>query len=203
MFKAGQLELQSTAWVQKNTNDRPSFRARTRGTFSGPRKYQVFALPKGLLFLELRNKLGSDGDTAKRAIMAGAVLGGLVGAAMGAALAGAASGPAEGEESFEMSGEAELLELARSRKRSFVAKFEEIQTISIDAPGSLGRMFADNTLAGWITLRDSCLGKVKLEIHAQPEMAVAVDALPRRLGNRVRVNVEFDEGKMRFVPRKG
>ena len=203
MFNSGQLELQSTKWVQRNTSDRPSFKAKISRGFSGSRRYQVFALPKGLLFLEVRNKMGNAGSTATSAIVAGAVVGGALGAMMGAALASAAAGPAEGEEGFEMCGEAELLELARARKRSFVSKFDEIQSVSIDAPGTLGRMFADSTLVGWVTLRDCCLGKITMEIHDPPEMSVAIDALPRRLGNRVRVNVEFDQGKMRFVPRRG
>ena len=62
-------------------------------------------------------------------------------------------------------------------------------------------MFADSTLAGWIALRDRTLGKITLEIHEQPALAVAVETLPRRLGERVHLNVEFDQQAMRFVPR--
>jgi len=200
MYAAGQLELQSTTWMQRNTSDRPSFRAVVRRTFSKG-QYQVFALPRGLLFLERRSITDSVGNGPSGAVVAGAVLGGAVGAMIGAAIASSASSSSERDENLDICDEETLIELARSRRKSFVAKLDEIISVSIDAPGSLGRMFADSSLAGWITLRDRCLGKVTLEIHEQPAMAVAVETLPRRLGERVQINVEFDQQKLRFVPR--
>jgi hypothetical protein len=193
------VELRSTAWLDNNTADRPSFAASICGTFSGPQPFQVFAMERGLLFLELRNKPGSGGSVSTNAVVAGAVLGGAIGAVIGGMLTSKAGRPAEPEQGFSLLSEDELIELARSRKRSFVAKYDEIQSVSIDAPGSLGRMVADRNLAGRITLRDSTLGKVKMEILNQMAMSVAVEALPRRLGDRVRVNVELDPRTARFV----
>ena len=62
-------------------------------------------------------------------------------------------------------------------------------------------MFNDSSLAGWVTIRDHVLGKVKMEIRDQAAMSVAVDCLPRRFGERVLVNVEFDRQRTLFVPR--
>lgn len=202
MYTSGQMALQSTAWLQKNTADRPSFKAVIRRAFSKT-QYQAFALPRGLLFLE-RRSIRQGGDCAPTgAIVAGAILRGALGAVIGAAMSTSAppSSASVRDENLDVCPEETLIELARARKKSFVAKLDEIISLSIDAPSSFGRMFADSTLAGWITLRDKGLGKVTLEIHEQPAMAVAVETLPRRFGERVHINVEFDQQAMRFVPR--
>jgi hypothetical protein len=85
--------------------------------------------------------------------MVGTVLGGLMGACIGAAIAGSAS-PTNNHENFELCSEEELFEMAKKRKRSFVAKHDDILSVSIDAPGGWSKMFADSTLAGWIIIRD-------------------------------------------------
>jgi hypothetical protein len=134
-------------------------------------------------------------------MVAGAVMGGMVGAIIGAAIANSMVTTSVREENLDVCPEETLIELARARKKSFVAKLDEIISLTIDAPSSFGRLFADSTLAGWITLRDKCLGKITLEIHDQPALAIAVENLPRRLGERVHINVELDQQALRFVPR--
>jgi len=104
-------------------------------------------------------------------------------------------------ESFDLCSEEELFQLAKERRRSFVSKTDEILSVSIDAPGSFGRLFANSSLAGWITLRDRKLGKVAMDIHDQAAMSVAVDVLPRRLGERAFVNIELDRQTMKFRPK--
>jgi len=191
--------MKSAAWLQGHSGDRPSFQATVCRTFS-TRPYQVFAMPQGLLFLEVRNKPG----VAKEANTGAIVLGGVLGGALGAGIAHAmTSGPSDSgkAENFELCSEDELFQIAKERKRSFVSKLDEIQSITIDAPSGLSRMFADSTLAGWITLRDRKLGKVSMEIHDQASMQIAVDALPRRLKERVFVNVEFDHQTTKFRPK--
>ncbi len=158
-------------------------------------------MPQGLLFLERRDKPGAGGEPNNNAIVLGAVLGGMAGACIAHAIT-SNSAPAEAETGLETLREEELFELARTRKKSFVSKIEEIVSISIDAPGSWGRMFNDSSLAGWVTVQDRTLGKVKMEIRDQASMSVAVDSLPRRFGDRVFVNVEFDRGRTLFVPRR-
>jgi hypothetical protein len=197
----GQVELQSLTWLQKNAADRPSFEAVLRRGLGGPRPFRVFALPNGLLFLELKQKAGSGGGGPSNVVVAGAVLGGAVGAVIGGIIAGSmSSDEAQTESGFDYYDEDRLIELARTRKRSFVAKYDEIRSVSIDAPGGFGRLFADRKLVGWITLRDQVLGKVAMELRDPSDMSVAVDALPRRLGDRVAVNVRLDAQKARFVP---
>jgi hypothetical protein len=200
MYNSGQMQLSSMSWLNNSASDRPSFQALIPGTFSS-RRYQVFSMPQGLLFLERRDKVTAGGEPNNNAIMLGAVLGGMAGACIAHAIT-SNSAAAEAETGLETLREEELFELARTRNKSFVAKFDEIQSISIDAPSSWGRMFSDSSLAGWVSLRDRSLGKVKLEVRDQASLSVAVDCLPRRFGERVFVNVEFDRGRTLFIPRR-
>jgi hypothetical protein len=199
MYNAGQLQLQSANWLNSHTGDRPSFHATVARTFSS-RTYHVFAMPQGLLFLRSKRtgRGGSSDEEQQRAMMMGWMLGGVIGAAIGSAIANSGS-PADAHENFDLCSEDELFELAKKRKTSFVAKNDEIQSVSIDAPRGIGRLFADSTLAGVITVRDSRLGKLKLEVHDQAALSVAVDALPRRFEGRCFVNVELDRNTAKFV----
>jgi len=199
MYNAGQMQLQSANWMNSHTADRPSFHAKVCRMFSVTRTYQVFAMPQGLLFLESKSQGGGPSDdTQQRAVMVGAVLGGMMGACIGAAIAGSGS-PTHNRENFELCSEEELFEMAQKRKRSFVSKNDEIVSVSIDAPRGWSRMFADSSLAGWIVIRDRRLGKLTLEVHDQAALSVAIDALPRRFGDRAFVNVELDRNTAKFV----
>ena len=200
MYNAGQMQLQSANWLNGHTADRPSFHAKVCRTFS-TRTFQVFAMPQGLLFLESRGKATGDGasdESQQKAMVVGAVLGGALGACLGAAIAGAGSG-GQTQENFDLCGEEELFDLAKRRKRSFVAKNDEILAVSIDAPRGFGKLFADSSLAGTIVVRDRRLGKLTLEVHDQAALSVAVDALPRRFADRCFVNVALDRNTAKFV----
>jgi hypothetical protein len=199
-FQGAQQELQSTRMLSQRSGDRPSFQADIdRGLFRSGH-FQVFAMPQGLLCLELRHKnygnLGvGNGDSA---------FGGLMGA-MAAAKDAERYGSApedRWEAGFELAGEEQLLELARTRRKSFVCKLDEIRSISIDAPGLFSRMFGDGRLAGLIKVRDQSVGKFTMEIRDPSAMSVAVDALPRRFGDRVQVHVAFDSERRRFVAKR-
>src|SRR5262245_12742612 len=186
----GQQQMKSSAWLQGHAGDRPSFQATVVKTFSA-KPFQVFAMPQGLLLLELKNKPGSAGSGNNGAIVAGAVLGGALGACLAGALTANANETAR-LENFDMCSEEELFQLVSERRRSFVIKSEDVQSVLIEAPSGLGSMFAKSSLAGYITIRAHKPSKVSLEIHDQAAMSVAVDALPRRFAERCIVNVEFD-----------
>jgi len=197
MYTPGQMQLQSVGLLNGHAGDRPSFRATVCRTFSA-RPYQVFAMEQGLLFLERRDKPGRAKNNTN-ALVVGAVLGGAIGACVASALVSGAD--SEAETGLESLREEDLFELARSRKRSFVARQDEILSISIDAAGVWTQLLGGGSLAGCITLRDRKLGKVSLEIQDQGDLSVAVDTLPRRFGERVFVNVEFDRQRTAFVAR--
>src|SRR6187399_601741 len=100
MYTSGQLELQSTTWLQKSVSDRPSFRAVVRRTFSKTH-YQAFALPRGILFLERRDITESSAGGGSGAVVAGAVMGGMVGAMIGAAIAKSMASTSVREENLD------------------------------------------------------------------------------------------------------
>src|SRR5690349_1678031 len=199
MYQAGQMQMQSAAWLQSHGGDRPSFQATVSRTFSN-RQYQVFAMSQGLLFLELRSKGGSPGNPNTAAVVMGGVMGGAIGACIAGALT-SQGGEASKMENFDLCSEEELFELAKQRRKSFVSKNDEIQSVTIEAPSSFGRLFANSSLAGWITLRDRKLGKISMEIYDQASMSVAVDVMPRRFRERSFVNVELDRQTAKFKPK--
>jgi hypothetical protein len=198
MYKAGQVQLQSTGWMQKHTGDRPSFDAVIcRSIFSGSRRYRVFAMARGLLFLPLEDHPATKAPPC-----------------MGTGLAGAARTleyaqewyarqpvPPECQADFDIKSDEEILKLAGERRQSFVAKQEEITRLSIDPPGAIARLLG-TSVAGLITLRDRTLGKVTMEVREQLALTVAVESLPKRLGERAVVNVQWDEPARKFVPRR-
>lgn len=193
MYAGGQVEMQSNRWMQGHTADRPSFNVLLCRGFGGARRFQVFAMTKGLLCLDKGPpRSGGDGDGANKAVVAGAVLGGAMGAIIGAAIASNMSVDCGGEPRYDLCSEEELLELAAARKKSFVAFYDQITSVSLDMPGAFAKMFGDSRTIGWITLREKTLGKVALEVRDASEMSVAIDSLPRRLGPRVQINLQLD-----------
>lgn len=158
MYKSDQVQLQSTGWMQKHTGDRPSFDAVIcRSIFSGSRRYRVFAMARGLLFLPLEDHPATKAPPC-----------------MGTGLAGAARTleyaqewyarqpvPPECQADFDIKSDEEILKLAGERRQSFVAKQEEITRLSIDPPGAIARLLG-TSVAGLITLRDRTLGKVTM-----------------------------------------
>jgi hypothetical protein len=185
--------------MQGNTSDRPSFSVLiSRGL--GERRFQVFAMTKGLLCLDKGPaKSGGIGDAGNRAVLTGAVLGGAIGAMVGAAIASNMPGSAGREERYDLCDEDELLDLAAARKKSFCAFYDKITGVSLDAPGFWGRNFGDGRTVGWITLRETSLGKVTMEVRDASVMSVAIDSLPRRLGARAQVNLQLDPRTRTFV----
>jgi hypothetical protein len=197
---SAQVEMQSVALLERHKADRPSFEVLRRNLLTGNRAFRVFAMPSGLLFLEVRTKPGTGHSGAPKAAIIGGVLGGAVGAVIGGIIDSNSAPTPERETGFDMLDEDQLIDLARRRKRSFVSKYDEIKSVALDAPGGLGRLLGERSLAGWLSLHDKVLGKLTVEFRDPAEMAVAVDSLPRRLGDRLRMNVKLDEASARFVP---
>jgi len=193
MYNSGQMEMQSDRWMRGNTGDRPSFNVLLSRGFGRERRFQVFAMTKGLLGLDKGLPKGAC-EGPNGAVVAGAVMGGVVGAMLAHAVTSNSSSGSNygGEERYDLCSEEELLELAASRKKSFVAFYDDIQSISLDAPGMWCQMFGDRRTMGWITLREKSLGKIAMEVRDASEMSVAIDMLPRRLGSRVQINLQLD-----------
>src|SRR5262245_26796012 len=131
MYRTGQMELQSSGWLQNHNSDRPSFEATVAKGFS-KQPYHVFLMPQGILFVELRNK-ATAANAAANAMMTGAVLGGAIGAMIGAAIASSVAPPGQKDKGFELCSDDELFAIARTRNKSFVIEKDDVQRVSIDA----------------------------------------------------------------------
>jgi hypothetical protein len=198
MYRSGQMELESSGWLQSRIGERPAFQAAVSRGFSS-RTLHVFLMPQGFLFLQKGRRRQNDGDTMRNAVAAGAAVGGLMGAMMGAALAGAANPAVEEDENFDMSANDHILSLARSRKGSFISLNDDIRSVTISAPGVIGRMFG--SVAGWVTIRDKRLGKISIEVKDPNALSAIVEVAPKRFGDRANVNLRWDDATMRYVPR--
>lgn len=200
MYQAGQVELRCTSILNAYTGDRATFEATIRRGLGGPRQYQIFAMQSGLLFLDRRDqKETAEYDSKQRTALALAMFGGAIGGAIGGMLVKPKVNPAKRESGLELKADEELLELARSRKKSFVVQHEEVLSISIDPPSGWDKLFGHRTLAGWITIDTMSQGKLVLEFREAAIMAVAAESLPRRYGTKVAVNAELDERRKQFV----
>jgi len=198
-FQGAALPLQSTRMIAEHSGDRPSFQVDIdRGLFRSGH-FQVFAMPQGLLCVEMRLK-----DQGMLGVGNGSGTGGLMGAlaAAGDAERYGAAPEDRWEAGFELCTDEQLLELARQRRKSFVCKLDEVRWITIDAPGFFSRMLGDGRLAGVIRVRDQSLGRFTMEVRDRAALSVAVDGLPRRFGDRVQVNCVFDQDQRRFVARR-
>ena len=190
--------LQSSAWLQNHSADRPSFEAKVSRGYSSC-EYVVFAMQHGLLFLEQKDHVFSARNQGVNgAVLAGAIMGGAAGALIAGALTSGNNGPTRKESGLETQSDEELFALARSRKKSFVAERDDIESVSIDPPSFLSGLFGGR-VAGTITIRDRQLGKLRLELTDKASMAAAIDAFPRHYGNRTAINVRWDQAKNAYV----
>jgi hypothetical protein len=200
MYAGGGQQLDSMQWVQGHGGERPMFEGVIAGMLFGSRPYYFFGLPEGLLFLpsvKLRVGEGNGQD----AFVAGWKMGGLIGGLVGAAIAGTLADPAVDDTAYECLTDTQLFELARRRRGSFACLNDDVEWIQLDAPSGLARLVGSSRLAGWLTLRDRRLGKRTIEIYDPATLALACESLPERFGDRVRINVEYDDRAMRYRPR--
>jgi hypothetical protein len=142
----GQVDLQSNQWLSGHTGDRPVIDAIIAGFVTAPRCYQVFIMKKGLLYLDLGPEKKAGGQLSPGAAVAAGVLGGAVGGLIAGMVAQSMAGPEERGPRYDMQDDDTLLEMARGSKHSFVSLYNEIDSVSIDAPGFLSELFGNGRL---------------------------------------------------------
>jgi hypothetical protein len=168
----------------------------------GMRDFQVFAFDKGLLFLDLGNEEKEQFDEPGQALgWVGAICGGYRGARVGALMEQAlvSTTVKRSASDYAFHSDDDLIELAKERPRSFVARYEEIETAAIEAPDFFERLCHARDLQGFLTLREGTVGKVRLRIVDLESMREAIDTCSQRLGDRLTVRAEFDQQQRRFV----
>ena len=155
--------------------------------------YRVYVLPNEMLFL----KLGSGfRDPGSAAAMGGAVGGGIAGLMAGRKL----KQIEEKRQQLDAAPPEELRRIAREDKGSFSATADELSDLRLDAPsGFWGLMLSGATQTGLLCFTHAKHGKYTLELVAMEDMKKAFDALPQHFGNRIAVNVQWDDRKQKFV----
>jgi len=193
------VSLRTTSIIEQASGDRPSFQARVCKTF-GSKPYQVFCSSEAMLLLPVAEAAGATVNKASGAVVAGAVLGGMVGAALGSIIADNLETSSVGPraENFNLMTDDELVAIARQRKGSMLSEYADITAGSIDGPSMTDRMFGNSRIVGNITLRDRTLGKLVLELVSAQSMLTAIKALKTKLGDRLKVDIEWCEQTRTF-----
>jgi hypothetical protein len=195
------MQLQTTALFEQSNTDRPSFQARLARGFSGMRDFHLFGFPDSMLFLEGLPPPKQNRNGSTQAAVIGGVLGGAVGGLIGGLIAQSMSedAPHQPAEMLNLRSDAELIYLAKKRKRSFVSEYKDVKWARIEAPSSFSKLFSTKELAGTITVRDRTIGTLVLELPKPNDMMVAISLLQRRLGDRVKVNAVWNDKKLVYT----
>jgi hypothetical protein len=200
MSQSVPIQLQTAAIFEQNNTDRPTFQARIARGLSGPRGFHLFGFPESMLFLEGLEPPKQMNKGTQAAVIGG-VLGGAVGGLIGGLIVQSMSqdAPHQPPEMLNLRSDAELVYLAKIRKRSFVSEYKDVKWARIDAPSSFSKMFLNEELAGTITYRDRTIGTLVLELPKPNDMMVAITLLQKRLGDRVKVNAKWNPTKLVYT----
>jgi hypothetical protein len=197
----GFVQLRTAAIADRTQSDRPMFDAKVSRLF-GSRSYHVFCFSEAMLFLNAVEPQAASNGAGGGAVVAGALVGGLVGAMVGAAIASSTDSPGVRKDNSNLLSDDQLLDVARQRGRSLVADYPDIVGARIDGPGAMDKLFGSSKLVGYVNLRDRTLGRLTLEINSKQDMMTAIQALKKRLGDRLQVNLEWNEAAKVFVKTK-
>ena len=196
----GAVQLQSSSFPNAS-GGRPEFQVRMKRKSSFHQSYQVFGLENGMLMLNLGHA-GSNSQLNGDASLAGGVVGGVIGRMIGNAIESASEVTmTELESHFTRYSDSQLIDMAREMKGSLVAKYDEIDSMSIDAPGFLDAICRGGSVAGIINVKDRTLGKMTWELCDVHSVNIAFEFLPAKLGNIVRVNATMAADGMRLEKR--
>ncbi len=188
------IELESSKLMNGHTGGRATF----HGSI-GDRWYQVFCMEDGLLFLDVLNSAKGKMTDAKFA-MVGGLLGGMVGASVGMMLDQQAHEKLNRDlQLHSLQGDDELLAMAKGRKHSFVVFYDEFKWSKLEAPPRKKASQPNFPWQGRFTFKAKGIGKKQMDLLDANVMAVAVDSLPRRMGDRFTVNAHFDDQLFLYV----
>jgi len=197
---SGTVELESTAYLDASAG-RAEFQIKMKRGWGAPQNYQVFGMKKGLLMLNL-GAAGSNSQFEGKLGTVGGLLGGGIGRAIGYAVEHASESPLSQPDSvYTRFSDAKLVEKAREHKGSLVADYDEITSVSIDQPSVMQSLTRGGAVAGMITVHEKTLGKMIWDVCDQASLHSAFEFLPAKLGDKVRVKIEYDPAKLRYVRR--
>jgi hypothetical protein len=175
--------------VTKGAKKPPFFQGLAVFTWSGNRHYRVYVRPDELVFIYV----GSGGEMS-----AGLRHHGL----LGALLAAAFDPTKKNNERKSQLDQADLDELLDDHKHNFRVSADEVQEASLEPYSFFGATYQQSKNAGMFRLNHADRGKMKLCLCTVDDMKTAVEQLPAVFGDRMTVNVEWEDRKKRFVRKK-
>ena len=191
----GQLELTSTAFLSKYSEDRKSFLCMHKPTFGDRCHYQALSLPKGMMFLDCPTTTTHE---AMPGSFAASLVGGILFGAAGARLARLATETRSTQiaESYRMSTDEELIQVCRDRKKSFVLWFDEVRWLSIDPPGWCSSGCAR------LCFEAENVGKYEMEFPTAEDVLSATDLFQLKLPGCTQINVQWNRQTLTIEKRR-
>lgn len=178
--------------TRSETDSRPAFfQGVEPRTWTPNRLYRVYVLDSELVFI----RAGSAGDIAAAAVPHFGLLGALI-----AALANPAR---KNQKRQEEMNNASLEDLIGDHKHNFRASIDDMEEVSLDPPSYwLAAFHSQAVHAGVLRFKQRGGRSVRVAISTMDDMKTAFEALPSVLGDRLTINVAWDERKKRFGRRK-
>jgi hypothetical protein len=163
-----------------------AFNARRMGSMLSPEVlYRVYFAPGGLFFIRVGGERGTS------AYMRFGLIGLLVHAFQ--------NPKGKVEEKVSDLDQRSLKDRLEDHKANFRTAFSEIRSATID-PRAIFTTTGKN--CGRMVMKFEEHGKKTFEFEEIQAMKVAVDELPKVLGDRLKVNVEWNDKKKKFVKRR-
>jgi hypothetical protein len=176
----------------------PHFHAKATYMWRKNRFYRVYVRPDELWFIEAGSALSPE------MALQGAAIHGLVGGLVGGIIAHNVRKHTTARQSLlDAASEDELGQLAAAEKPNFRAIIGDLSDVRIE-PKSVwhGLAYSNPQHAGLLYFSHPDHGTMKLEFASPPEVRTAIDLLRPVLGDRLKVNVVWDNYKQAFVGRE-
>jgi hypothetical protein len=162
------------------------------------RLYRIYIRADELIFI-----WAGSGSEISTGAMAGGAGGGVVGALLGALIAKYFDPAKKNAARKAVLDSTPLEELIADSPKNLRAALEDFGEVRIGPrSGFHAGMYSDQAHQALLHLRHKALGKYRLGIASVEDVRIAVRELPRVLGERCRVDIEWSEAKNKFVKRK-
>ena len=189
MFDSALAPTQEAAPQNERSGGRETFEIQLARGMGGLRRYKVFCYDQAMLLLDLGSVIPASQKTGA---LVGGLMFGAIGASVGSSLGKSMAVEQTWERRLQNATDDQIMAIARERKHSLVIKTDEVLWARVETSNWFGAMFQPKTLVGWVSMKDTTYGRLKLEIHDVMSMNAATEALSSILGERAEVKVFFD-----------
>jgi hypothetical protein len=169
------------------------------------RLYRIYIRADELVFIWAGSgyELAMAGHAGGAAGVQGGAVGGLIGGLVGALIAKWLDSTKKNAARKAVLDSTPLDDLIGDNPKNLRVALEDIEEVRIGPRSQLhAGLYSDKDHQALLHLRHKSLGKYRLGIAAVEDIQVAIRELPRVLGERCRVGIEWSEQKDKFVKRR-